>query len=157
MPCYEVAAEGEVDRGQCLVEVGRQVLIAGDELEPPRLNVGALTPGEVGGEIFGVDLPPCPVRGDRVQGHPLDRDDQDGLAAVSSQRCLNGLIERRRAATLCPRLLRPPVCHHPPARPLPPLHAPRTVPTFRPAVSMALSARPDLSPSPPLPPPRPAL
>src|SRR5260370_2906373 len=123
-----------------LVEVGRQVLIAGDELEPPLLNVGACTPGQVGGEIFGVDLPPCPVRGDRVQGHALDRDDQDGLAAVSSQRGLNGLSERRRAATLSPRLVRLPGCHQQPARGLARFHAPSTVPTFRLEVKMELSA-----------------
>jgi AcrR family transcriptional regulator len=58
-----------------LADVGRQVLIGRDQIVPPRLGVAALTPGEVGGEIFGVDLPPGPVEGDRVQGHAPDLDD----------------------------------------------------------------------------------
>jgi hypothetical protein len=83
-----------------LADVGRQVLISRNEFCPPRLGVAALTPGQVGGEIFGVDLPPGPIGGDPVQGHALDLDDQDGLAAVGGQRGLDNLVERRRAAIL---------------------------------------------------------
>lgn len=53
-----------------LADSGRQVLIGRGELSPPRLDVAALTVGEVGGEIFGVDLPPDPLGGDQVQGMP---------------------------------------------------------------------------------------
>src|SRR5258705_13190691 len=63
----------------------RQLLIGRDELVPPRLDVAALTPGDVGGEAFGVDLPPGPVEGDLVQGQTGDLDDQDGLVAVGGQ------------------------------------------------------------------------
>ena len=75
-----------------LADVRRQVLIGRDELVPPRLGVAALTPGEVGGEIFGVDLPPGPVEGDLVQRHAPDLDDQDGLAAVRGQRGLDDIL-----------------------------------------------------------------
>src|SRR5216683_217551 len=94
-------------QGQCLADVGRLVLIGRDELVPPRLAVAALTPGEVSGEIFGVDLPAGPVEGDLVQGHALDLDDEDGLVAVSGKRGLDGLVERLRAV-LPPRLVRLP-------------------------------------------------
>ena len=50
-----------------LADVGRQVLIGRDELVPPCLGVSAVTAGDVGGEILGVDLPPGPVEGDLVQ------------------------------------------------------------------------------------------
>src|SRR5713101_3373315 len=107
----EVAAGRVLDGGRWLMYVGRQVLIGRDELVPPRLGVAALTPGEVGGEIFGVDLPPGPVEADLVQGHAQDLDDQDGLVAVSGQCGLNGLVERLRAATLPPGLVRLPGRH----------------------------------------------
>src|SRR5260221_1872231 len=97
-----------------LAEVGRQALIGRDELVPPRLAVAALTPGEVGGETFGVDLPSGPVEGDLVQGHAPDLDDQDGLAAVGGQRGLDGLVEWLRAATLPPGLVRLPGRHQQP-------------------------------------------
>ena len=42
--------------------LGRQVSIGRDEFIPPRLGVAALTPGEVGGEIFGVDIGTRPRR-----------------------------------------------------------------------------------------------
>jgi hypothetical protein len=48
---------------QCLADVGRQVLIGREELVPQRVDVAALTPGEVDGEIFDVDLYPGPVGG----------------------------------------------------------------------------------------------
>jgi hypothetical protein len=43
-----------------LADVGRQVLVGGLELGPPRGGVDAITPSEVGGEIFDVDLHPAP-------------------------------------------------------------------------------------------------
>ena len=39
-------------------------------------------PGEVRGEVLGVDLPPGPVEGDPVEWHPLDLDDEVGLVAL---------------------------------------------------------------------------
>ena len=44
-----------LDSGQCLADDGSQVLIGKDEFVPQRLAVEALTPAEVGGEIFGGD------------------------------------------------------------------------------------------------------
>ena len=48
-------------------------------------QVAAFTTGEVGGEIFDVDLIACPVRGDVLQGHAAVLDDQEGLVAVDGQ------------------------------------------------------------------------
>src|SRR5713226_5462846 len=93
-------------RAGTLADVGCQVLIGREELLPPRLRVAALTPGEVGGEIFGVDLPPNSVKGDLVKGQALDLDDQDGLVVVGGQLGLDGLVERLRAVTLPPGLVR---------------------------------------------------
>jgi len=39
-----------------LADGGRQFLIGRLELVPPRVGIAALTPGEVGGEIFDMDL-----------------------------------------------------------------------------------------------------
>jgi hypothetical protein len=58
-------------------------LIGREELVPPRVGVAALTPGEVGGEIFDMDLDPRPVGGEQIQGHAPFLPDQDGLVAVS--------------------------------------------------------------------------
>src|SRR6266853_2212093 len=115
-------------QGQCLADVGRQVLIGRDELVPPRLAVATLTPGEVSGEIFGVDLPPGSIEGDLVQGHALDLDDQDGLVAVSGQRGLDSLVERRRTATPPPGLVRFPDRHQQPPWGLARLHTPGALP-----------------------------
>src|SRR5216684_2326697 len=114
-PRDEVPARRDLDGGQCLMDVGGQFLIGRDELIPPRLAVAALTPGEVGAEIFGVDLPPRPVERDLVQGHALDLDDQDGLVA------------RRRTATLPPRLVRFPDRYQQPPWGLARFHAPGAV------------------------------
>src|SRR6266851_3241688 len=126
-PRDEVPAGRDLDGGQCLMDVGGQFLIGRDELVPPRLAVVALTPGEVGAEIFGVDLPPGPVEGDLVQGHALDLDDQDGLVAVGGQCGLDGLVERLRAATLPPRLVRLPGRYQQSPRGLTRFHAPDAV------------------------------
>src|SRR6266487_4994412 len=99
-----------------LADVGRQVLIGRDELGPSRLGGAALTPGEVGGEVFGVDLPPGPVEGDLVLWHAPDLDDQDGVVAVGGKRGLEGLLERRHAVALAPGLVGLPGRHHQPAR-----------------------------------------
>ena len=64
------------------------------ELVPPRRGVDALTPGEVGGEIFDMDLHPGPVGGEQVQGHAPFLPDQDGLAAVGGQRGLDDMLVR---------------------------------------------------------------
>ena len=77
-----------------LADVGRQVLIGGEELAPPRVGVAALTPGKVGGEIFDVDLHPAAVGGELVQGHAPFLPDQDGLVAVGGQRDLDDLLVR---------------------------------------------------------------
>ena len=66
-------------------DVGRQVSIGGDELVPPRLDVAALTPREVSGEIFDMDLPPCPVGGEMSDGQTPLLDDQDGLVAAAAR------------------------------------------------------------------------
>jgi len=42
----------------------------------------ALSPGEVGGEIFDMDLHPGPVGGEQVQGQAPFLDDQDGPVAL---------------------------------------------------------------------------
>jgi hypothetical protein len=60
----EIPRDGQGARW--LADVGRQVLIGRDQLIPPRLGVAALAPGEVGGQVLGVDLPPGPEEGDRV-------------------------------------------------------------------------------------------
>jgi hypothetical protein len=41
-------------------DAGRQVIVGRLELVLPRAGVAALAPGEVGGEIFDMDLPPGP-------------------------------------------------------------------------------------------------
>ena len=79
-----------------LADAGCEVFIGRQELVPPRLGVAALTPGQVGGEIFGVDLEPDPVEGDQVQGRAPGLDDQDGLVAVGGQRGLDDLGGRAR-------------------------------------------------------------
>src|SRR5260370_25447254 len=59
----------EARRAWCLVvltDLGRQVLIPGHELAPPRLAVDALSPGDVRGEILGMDLPPGAIGSDPV-------------------------------------------------------------------------------------------
>src|SRR6266849_8528780 len=122
---------GGEDSGGWLAHVGCQALIGRDEVVPARLGVAALTPGDVSGEIFGVDLPPGPVEGDLVQGHALDLDDQDGLIAVRGQRGLEGLVERLRAATLPPRLVRLPDRDQQPPWGLARFYAPGPVPAFR--------------------------
>src|SRR4029077_10704735 len=78
---------------QRLADVGRQILVEWDEFVPARLGVAALTPGEIGGEILDVDLVPCSVEGDLVEGHALDLDGQESLVAVGGQRDLDDLVE----------------------------------------------------------------
>src|SRR5262249_14219070 len=95
-----------------------------DELAPPRLGVAALTPGEVGGEIFGMDLPPGPVGGEHVQGHALYLDDQESLVAVGGQRGLDRRVERRHTLPLPIGLVRFPGRHKQPSRWLARFHAP---------------------------------
>src|SRR6478609_12055621 len=92
--------------GRRLVEVGRKVLVVRDEFAPARLGVAALTPGEVGGEIFDVDLPSGPIEGNLVERHAPDLDDQNGLLAAGGQRGLNGRVEWRRALSLAIGLIR---------------------------------------------------
>jgi hypothetical protein len=58
-------------------------LIGGLELGPPPGGVDAVTPGEVGGEIFDMNLHPGPEGGEQVQGHAPFLPDQDGKAALS--------------------------------------------------------------------------
>ena len=77
-----------------LADVGRQVLIGGQELAPPRLVVTALAPGEVGGEILNVNLHPGPVGGEQAQRHASFLDDQDGLAAIGGQLGLDDRLVR---------------------------------------------------------------
>ncbi len=54
---------------RCLADVGRQVPVGRHELGPPRLAVAEFPPGEVGGEVFDVDLVPGSVLGEQVHGH----------------------------------------------------------------------------------------
>src|SRR5580692_814586 len=107
-----------------LAEAGGQVLIGRDELIPPGLGVAALTPGEAGGEILGVDLPSGPVEGDLVQRHAPDLDDQDDLAAVRGQRGLDGLVVRRYPLPAQVGLVRLPVRDQQPPRGVARFHAP---------------------------------
>jgi hypothetical protein len=46
-----------------LADVGRQFFIRRLELGPPRVGVAPVTTGDVGGEIFNMDLDPRPVGG----------------------------------------------------------------------------------------------
>ncbi len=89
----------------CPADASRQVLMRRDKLVPPRLGVAALTPGEVGGEILGVDLPPGRGEGDLVQRRVRDLDLQLDLVAIDARLNLDGRVERRRAATLPPGLV----------------------------------------------------
>ena len=73
-----------------LADGGRQVFIGRLELVPPRVGVAALTPGEVGGEIFDMDLDPRPVGGELVQGHAPFLPDQDGLVTVGGAPVADG-------------------------------------------------------------------
>ncbi len=59
-----------------------------------RVGVAALTPGEVGGEIFDVDLDPGPVGGEQVHGHAPFFQDQDGVVAAGGQHDLDDLLVR---------------------------------------------------------------
>ena len=80
-----------------LPDLGRQVLIGGDELVPPRLHVAAFTPGEVIGEMFDMDLHPGPIGGEQVEGQAALLDDQDRLVAGGGQRHLDdGLVRLTR-------------------------------------------------------------
>jgi hypothetical protein len=78
--------------GVLLADVGSQVSIGRKEFFPPHLCVNALTPGEVGGEIFDMDLHPGPVGGEQVQGHAPFFPDQNRLVAVGGQRYLDGVL-----------------------------------------------------------------
>src|SRR5689334_4106815 len=51
---------------QCLAELGRQGLIGRLELFPSCFGVAALPPGDVGGEVFDVDLYSGSVGGEKV-------------------------------------------------------------------------------------------
>ena len=59
---------------------------------PPLPRVAAFAAGEVGGEIFDVDLVSCPVCGYLLQGHAAVLDDQDGLDAVGGKRRLDDAV-----------------------------------------------------------------
>ena len=54
-------AAGISGSGQYLAELGRQGFIGGLELLPPRVGVASFPPGDVGGEVFDVDLYPGSV------------------------------------------------------------------------------------------------
>src|SRR6476620_956762 len=75
-----------------LGDIGGQMLIGGVEFLPPGPRVAALTAGEVGGEIFDVDLVSCPVGGDLLQGQAAVLDDQDSLVAVGGERRLDDAV-----------------------------------------------------------------
>jgi hypothetical protein len=75
-----------------LADASRQVLIGRQELAEPRAGVAALTPGEVGGEVFDMDLDPRPVGGELVQGHAPFLPGQDGLIAVGGERDLDDML-----------------------------------------------------------------
>src|SRR5467141_806447 len=113
-----------------LADVRCQVLKDREELVPPRLRVAALTPGEVGGESFGVDLPPNRVEGELVPGQDLALEDQVSVIAVGGQRGLDGLVERLRAATLPPGLVRFPGRYPQPPSGFARFHSPSAVPAI---------------------------
>jgi hypothetical protein len=75
-----------------LGEIGGQLLVGGVDLLPPRPRVAAFTAGEVGGEVFAVDLVSRPVGGDLLQGQTAVLDDQDSLVAVGGKCCLDGAV-----------------------------------------------------------------
>src|SRR5438067_2303282 len=56
--CWYVIAACLPGSDQCLAELGRQGLIGRLEFLPPRFGVAALPPGDMGGEVFDVDLYP---------------------------------------------------------------------------------------------------
>ncbi|GAC1507049.1 MAG: hypothetical protein NVS2B16_01640 [Chloroflexota bacterium] len=76
-----------------LVDVDSQVSIGKLELVTPRLCIAALTPGNVVGEIFDMDLPP--LGGELVHGHTPFLENQNRLVAVDGQYRLNAEIIRR--------------------------------------------------------------
>jgi hypothetical protein len=86
------ASAQPASRDCVLADFGRQVVIGRLELVPPHVGVAALTPGEVGGEVFDMDLHPRPVGGEQVQGHAPFLDDQDGLVAIGGQRDLDDIL-----------------------------------------------------------------
>ena len=88
-------------------------------------------PGEVRGEVLGVDLPPGPVEGDPVEWHPLDLDDEVGLVALGGERGLDRRVERRRTLTLPIRFLGFPPRHPKSPRRLAGFDAPIAFPLHR--------------------------
>src|SRR6185312_3645261 len=71
-------------------ELGRQALIGRVEIVPPGLGVvAALTPGEMVGEIFDMDLHSSPVSGEQVEGHAPFLPDHDRLVAVGGEQDLD--------------------------------------------------------------------
>ena len=67
--CWYVIAVCLPGSDQCLAELGRQGLIGRLEFLPPRFGVAALPPGDMGGEVFDVDLYPGSVGSEQVHGH----------------------------------------------------------------------------------------
>jgi hypothetical protein len=97
------ASPGLIDRDDVrIIGRGPRLLYLG----PSRSRVAA--PRKVGAKIFRVNMPPGPVREEQLDRHAACLDEQDGLVAVSGERGLNALVERRRALTLPPGLVRLP-------------------------------------------------
>jgi hypothetical protein len=65
-----------------LADLGGQSLTGGVQLLPPRPRIAAFTAGEVGGEIFDLDLVSCPVGRDLLQGQAAALDHQEGVVAA---------------------------------------------------------------------------
>jgi hypothetical protein len=75
-----------------LAAAGGEALVGREELVPPGAGVAALTPREVGGEIFDMNLDAGSVGGELVWGHAPFLPDEDGLVAIDGQRDLDGLL-----------------------------------------------------------------
>jgi hypothetical protein len=71
-------------------------LISREKALPPLLGtyLAALIPGDVGGEIFDVDLPPGSVGGELVEAHAAFLEDQDRVVTAGGQRGLDGVLVR---------------------------------------------------------------
>ena len=91
-------------------------------------------PGDVGGEVFDVDLDPGPVGGQQLQRHAPFLPDQHGLVAVGDERGFDGVLGRP------VRLVRVPGQHQQPLRGLARFHASRAFPSAREEACAELTA-----------------
>jgi hypothetical protein len=89
-----------------LAEVGCQLLVVGHKIIPAsRVAVRDLLPGQVAGEMFGMDLPSSSVERDLVNGHAPRLDHQVRRLAIALQHGLDRFIKDQRTVAGPPRLV----------------------------------------------------